>query len=237
MRVSSAATNVSIIIPVLNDAPALRVCLAALSNSNVEIIVADGASDGAIAELCAAHPATYAASAPGRAVQMNAAAKLAHGEWLWFLHADSIPAEGSAAAISALDAGADWGCFCHRIDHAGIALRIIEYTDNLRARMGLPYGDQGIFVRRALFEQLGGYENVPILEDLLLARTLKQRCSPRVLPNILRSSARRWTLDGIVFTTATNWKILWRFFVRNNSIGEIAAFYRERRAIAVANCL
>ena len=235
---SSAASKVSIVIPVLNDATALRVCLAALLNSAAEIVVADGGRDAAIAEICAAHGATYVASAPGRAMQMNAAAKLARGEWLWFLHADSVPAADSVAAIAALDAGADWGCFCHRLDHAGIALRIIEYTDNLRARIGLPYGDQGIFVRRSVFEQLGGYENVPILEDLLLARTLKQRCSPRVLPNVLNSSARRWTHDGVIFTTATNWRILWKFYIGESSIDDIAAFYRERRAMAVAaKCL
>ena len=219
----------------LNDTLALKRCLAALSDDLAalsETFVVDGGRSSSVEEVCRAAGAAYVPSKPGRAVQMNSGAALARGTWLWFLHADCMPAVGSAQAIAELNSKSDqpeWGCFAHRIDAAGLALRIIERTDNLRARwLRLPYGDQGIFVRRAVFEQLGGYADAPILEDLMLARTLKRRGAPRVLSFVLKTDARRWIRDGVMRTTATNWRVLWKFFVRGAPIEEIGAFYRRR---------
>ena len=157
--------DVSIVIPVLNDAESLRRCLAALradrASFTVEILVCDGGGDVRCSEVAREYGARYLVSAPGRAVQMNAGAEFATGEWIWFLHADCVPSAGSIDAIARVDARRGWGCFRHRIDAPGILLRLIEAADNLRAGLArLPYGDQGIFVRRALFCRVGGFQNV-----------------------------------------------------------------------------
>jgi rSAM/selenodomain-associated transferase 2 len=218
--------TVSIIIPVLNDALALQRCLEALPRNCADIIVADGGGDQSVRMLAANTGVNYLSCERGRAVQMNAGARSARGEWLWFLHADCIPAPGSIDAICNLDSSTSWGCFRHRIDAPSILLRIIERADNLRARYaGLPYGDQGIFVRRELFEKVGGYPAVPLLEDLLLARALKRIARPRLLRPVLHCDARRWLQHGIVRNTLNNWRILWKYYVRNESPESLAALY------------
>ena len=223
----------SIIIPVLNDAPALRRCLEALaadrgSDASIETIVVDGGNDSAAAEIARDLGAAYLNTERGRATQMNAGAAVARGEWLWFLHADCIPAAGSLAALKNLDSAARWGCFRHRIDAPSAALRVIERADNFRARwLHMPYGDQGIFVRRADFESAGRFAAVPLLEDVLLARALGKLSAPRVLRPILKSDARRWLRRGIFATTWLNWKIMWLFLVAGKSPSELAALYRS----------
>ena len=221
---------VSIVIPVLNDTPALQRCLAALAAHTAisfETFVCDGGGDAACAAAAESFGARYVRSDPGRAVQMNAGAALASGEWHWFLHADCTPSPGSLEALAAVDARRTWGCFRHRLDAPGLSLRIIEAADNLRARLfALPYGDQGIFVRRDAFEKLGGYATVPLLEDVLLARALARSGSPRVLRPVLRTDARRWLRRGILATTLTNWRVLYMHFIAGRPLDEIAAYYR-----------
>ena len=226
--------RVSIVIPVLNDAQALTRCLAALKDempSTYEIIVCDGGGDAACAEIARKSGARYCASAPGRAVQMNAGAELASGEWLWFLHADCVPARGSIDALTRVDPRRAWGCFRHRIDAPGVLLRVIESADNFRARlMRLPYGDQGLFVRRDVFRELGGFANVPVLEDVVLARMLAEFGAPRVLHPLLRTDARRWLRHGVMKTTWMNWRVMWMYLVTRRDIGDIAAYYRGGRS-------
>ena len=233
LAVSADRCALSIIIPVLNNAPTLRRCLVALaadrgSDASIETIVVDGGNDSAAAEVSREFSVTYLNAERGRAAQMNAGAAFARGEWLWFLHADCIPAAGSLAALKNLDSAARWGCFRHRIDAPSAALRVIERADNFRARwLRMPYGDQGIFVRRADFESAGRFAAVPLLEDVLLARALGKLSAPRVLLPILKSDARRWLRRGIFATTWLNWKIMWLFLVVGKSPAELAALYRS----------
>jgi rSAM/selenodomain-associated transferase 2 len=221
---------VSVIIPVLNDAAALQRCLSALSGCSTvayEVIVCDGGGDAACAESARRVSAQYLSTTPGRAVQMNAGAARAAGEWLWFLHADCTPAAGSIEAIAGVDERRAWGCFRHRLDAAGLALRAIEAADNVRARLfALPYGDQGIFVRREVFEMLGGYAPVPLLEDVLLAQALARIGNPRVLSPVLRTDARRWLRRGVLATTLINWRVLYMYFIAGRPLESIAALYR-----------
>ncbi len=231
--------DVSIVIPVLNDAEALGRCLAALRadrpSFTVEILVCDGGGDARCAAVAREYGARYLVSAPGRAVQMNAGAELASGEWIWFLHADCVPSAGSVDAIARVDERRGWGCFRHRIDAAGMSLRLIEAADNLRARlMRMPYGDQGIFVRRALFFRVGGFQNVRLLEDVLLAQALVEFGAPRVLHPLLHSDARRWLKHGVLRTTWMNWRVMWMYLVAGQSIDEIAAYYKGGRSLGSA---
>lgn len=227
----SAPCTLSIIIPVLNDAPALRRCLESLAaergtDATVEILVVDGGSEAACREAAREFGAEYLNASLGRALQMNAGTAIARGSWLWFLHADCVPAPGSLAALKNLDSAALWGCFRHRIDAPPFALRVIERADNFRARwLRLPYGDQGIFVRREAFESTGRFPAVPLLEDVLLAQTLGKLAAPRVLSPIMKTDARRWLQRGIFRTTWLNWKILWLFFVTKKSPEELARIY------------
>lgn len=223
---------ISTIIPVLNDAAALRTCLAALRkcahSEHIQIIVADGGASTECRAFADEFGARYIACERGRARQMNHGAALALGKWLWFLHADCIPDAASLGAILDLDTHAFWGCFKHRIDAPGIALRVIEAADNLRARtVGLPYGDQGIFVQANVFRGLGGYACVPFLEDVLLARRLNEISAPRVLKPILKTDARRWLSRGVVRTTLTNWRIMFAYLALGKTPEELAAWYRK----------
>ncbi len=223
---------VSTLIPVLNDAPALKRCLTALlacghSDDN-QIIVADGGNSDECRTLCENFGAAWVACPAGRAKQMNRAAEFATGGWLWFLHADCEPARESIDALFDLDARAAWGCFAHQIDAPSPWLRIIESADNFRARMfSLPYGDQGIFVRADVFRDVGKFDEVPLLEDVLIARKLAEYGAPRVLKPILKTDARRWMRDGILRTTLTNWRIMFELCARNKPPIELAALYRR----------
>ena len=224
--------NISIVIPVLNDAPALAHCLESLHRANSEsvstqIIVVDGGPSEDCKRAALAAGAEYLIARRGRASQMNAGAKLARGEWLWFLHADCAPHPDSLQAILDLSTTASWGCFKHRVDAPGLGLRVIECADNLRAKLlSLPYGDQGIFVRRDLFEKIGGYVDVPLLEDVMLAQALKKVSRARVLKPLLESSARRWLQRGVLRTTLTNWKIMWLYLAMRRKPEALAAIYR-----------
>lgn len=142
---------------------------------------------------------------------MNAAATAASGDLLLFLHADCQLPGNAADAIAAVLADPEIGCgaFRHRIDSPRRLLRVIETADNLRACwLHRPYGDQAIFVRRQYFEQVGGYPNVLLLEELLLLRQLRRVTRFRLANAEVLTSDRRWAKRGVVATTALNWTIL-----------------------------
>jgi rSAM/selenodomain-associated transferase 2 len=234
---------ISIIIPVLNDDPALERCLLAFqmnseSEKLYEILVADGAPCEQRAKWVSDRGCRYVPCGRGRAVQLNTAAELARGKWIWFLHADCIPSPECVGAIINLNDAThathathatQWGCFRHRIADRALLLRIIERADNLRARFtAMPYGDQGIFVTADAFRKIGGFPAVPILEDVMLSRALRKLFGrPAVLSPIIFSDARRWRQHGIIATTLTNWRVLWMHFVQRAPTQAIAEYYAE----------
>jgi len=227
----------AIVIPVLNDEAALASVLAAIAEQTealaetVEVIVAHGGPSDACREICTGHGITYIESAPGRASQMNTGAALATGDMLLFLHADSRLAPGTVKSLLDQGQSAHWGSFKFRIDADHPALRIIELSANLRAKwFRLPYGDQGIFCRRELFEQVGGYPDTPLLEDVLLARKLSQIERPQQLHGPIFTDARRWLQRGIWKTTWLNCRIMWHFYRGTHTMQELAELYRRRPA-------
>ncbi len=219
----------------LDDTVALRRCLTALrecqhSELN-EIIVADGGTSDECCSIALEFGARYCRSERGRGRQMNRATELASGEWFWFLHADCVPAPESLNALLMCDPREVWGCFRHRIDARSWMLRVIEAMDNLRARaLRMPYGDQGVFVRADSFRSVGGFDVVPLLEDVFLARRLAEVRAPIVLKPVLKSDARRWLRNGIVPTMLTNWRIVFEFSVLKKSPEELAALYYKMKA-------
>jgi rSAM/selenodomain-associated transferase 2 len=197
--------RLSIIVPVLNEAEVIDGFLEHLATeaSDAEVIVVDGGSaDGTAAR--AARRARVIVSARGRARQMNAGAAAAAGDALWFLHADSrLPAGATAAIAGALQApGTAGGCFRLRIPERHLVYRWNDWAGNLGVDLfRLACGDHGIFVRRAVFEAISGFPDVPLLEDVAFYRGARSRGRMRQLRPAITTSARRWQRNGLYRTT------------------------------------
>ena len=205
--------KVSILIPVLNEAAHVADAVQRAWESGAdEVIVADGGSTDATLEIACGLRCELVETNSGRAMQQNAAARKARGDVLLFLHADTFLEADAISQITAAlarDKAAWGGAFRQRIEAPGVAYRLLERANALRVRrLRLPYGDQGLFVRREVFFTAGEFPKVKLLEDLLLAKTLRRRGPPLLLPGPLHVSARRWQKHGLVRQTLRNWSIL-----------------------------
>ncbi|MGH9141705.1 MAG: TIGR04283 family arsenosugar biosynthesis glycosyltransferase [Vicinamibacterales bacterium] len=195
----------SVIIPVYHDAAALERTLALTDFSGAELIVAATPRDRTLTALRATRPDIVWIDAPaGRAIQMNAGAAFASAEWLLFLHADTRLPSSWTDAIAAADQDRRVvaGCFAFALDSPAAIARVIEIGVRVRvALFGLPYGDQALFVRRRVFEEMGGYGQLPIMEDVDLVRRLARRGRLYRSPLPALTSARRWHRDGWITRT------------------------------------
>mgnify|MGYP002725552955 CR=1 FL=1 len=184
--------------------------LAFLRESGHELIVVDGgSSDTTVAE--ASGLADKVVAAPkGRASQMNAGARVAKGEIFWFLHADTlVPSDAAKVLLERVAKGREWGRFDIRLSGGHWLLRVVERMMKLRSRLsGIATGDQGIFVTRGTFEAIGGFPEIPLMEDIALSKMLIKRSAPVCIssPRLITSS-RRWEERGIVRTIL----LMWRF--------------------------
>ncbi|MEX1042527.1 MAG: TIGR04283 family arsenosugar biosynthesis glycosyltransferase [Pirellulaceae bacterium] len=205
-------TRISVIIAALNEremiAGAIR---SAWDAGAAEVLVADGGSTDPTASLAAQAGAVVIACPPGRAHQQNLAARSAHGDVLLFLHADArLPADGLRSITDHPDAV--FGGFRQRISAPGVGFRLLEWGNYQRAKwLGLVYGDQAIFVARETFERVGGFPELPLMEDYVLSQTLRREAWPRMLPGPVTTSPRRWLRFGILRQTWRNWWIILRF--------------------------
>lgn len=205
-RLADAICRVSVIIPTRNEACRIENVLTGLrvADPTVEIIVVDGGSTDGTAEKAAAFGAMVLITEPGRATQMNAGASAATGSILLFLHADTRLPENFAALVRAMlsTPGVAAGAFQFRLDANGRAYRILETLVNWRSRiLQLPYGDQGLFMKARTFRELGGFPDIPIMEDFELVRRLKRRGRISIAPAPAVTSARRWQEHGFLKTT------------------------------------
>ena len=199
---------VSVIIPVYNEESTIRKALNVLPYKNgLEVIVVDGESQDRTKEFARTFPARVVECIKNRALQMNKGAQLATQDALLFLHADCRFEEGSLEAISdCLRDGHIGGCFSQAIDSDKFIYRLIEFSGNLRARLSkIFYGDQAIFVRRDIFFKMGGFDNVPLFEDILFSRKMAQEGRIQVLSKKVFVSPRRWQKNGIIMTTIIFW--------------------------------
>jgi rSAM/selenodomain-associated transferase 2 len=228
---------VSIIIPVRNDTAALSALLAQLgpqrTDEDIEVVVAYAQGDG-VAELRLEHPdMIWVASAPGRGVQLNAGAARAAGEWLWFVHADSRLPDGWVEAFRNLPASsveAIGGSFRFALESRAWQARVLERGVALRVWwFNLPYGDQGIFVRRAAFLAVGGFAVIPLMEDVELIDRLKHRGRLRHLTLKLATSARRWESEGWWRRSARNLLTLTRYRLGVSPERLARRYYGEHR--------
>ena len=203
--------RISIIIPTLNEATNLPATLASTQNgSNVEVIVVDGGSTDETVEVARSRGIEVVPWPPGRARQMNVGASRATGELLLFLHGDTRLPEGYDSHIRAIlkSPRTVAGAFQLRIDGRLPGLRTAERLVNLRSqRLQFPYGDQAIFLRADLFRKMGGFPEMPIMEDFELVRRLRRRGRIVTAAVPVLTSARRWERFGIVRTTLLNYSI------------------------------
>lgn len=200
--------KISIVIPVLNEAHKLQKTLE-LRNiaTHIEIIVVDGGSQDQTVELAQTAGVQVLKSNPGRAQQMNLGAKTATGEILLFLHADThLPAKFDDLIRNALaQPHTIAGAFNLKIDLPMWSLRLVEWGVNLRSRyLQMPYGDQALFLYTRTFNEMGGFPNLPIMEDFELIRQLRRRSTIAIIPTPVITSGRRWQKLGVVRTTLIN---------------------------------
>lgn len=210
--------KLSIIIPVLNEAaglPLLIARIAPLRACGTEIIIVDGGSADESPALVRRASITLIDSAPGRARQMNAGAAAAHGETLLFLHADTIlPPFADQTVCAALGSGKhQWGRFDVSIDGHHWMLRVVAAMMNLRSRLtGIATGDQAIFVTRKAFDTVGGFPDLPLMEDIELSRRLKAVSRPACLRHTVHTSGRRWESRGVWRTIVLMWSLRWAWW-------------------------
>jgi rSAM/selenodomain-associated transferase 2 len=220
----------SIVVPALDEAQNLERLLPELQAlaPRVEVVVADGGSRDGTTSVVSRFPSVrLVTSDRGRARQMNAGAAASSGAVLLFLHADTRPPAGFEAAIARAleDPSVAAGRFDVRFDRETSAFKVIAGLMNLRSRLTSIFtGDQAIFVRRSVFERLGGYADMPLMEDVELSHRLKRCGRLACLRRPVITSARKWERDGVARTIALMW--LLRFlYVCGVSPGRLHRWY------------
>lgn len=231
----SAVIDLSIVIPTLNEAQNLPDTLATIwsgqETTAIEIIVVDGGSQDTSLDIAARSQAQVLKVKPGRANQMNAGAAIAQGRVLLFLHADTqLPDQYLPLIHQALiDSNTVAGAFRLKIDGSTWGLRGIEWGVNLRSCLfQLPYGDQALFLPRKTFDEIGGFPDLPIMEDFVLVQRLKRQGKIAIVPASVITSSRRWQKLGIVKTTLINQLMLIGYGL-GISPHKLADWYRNLR--------
>lgn len=223
--------KISIIIPVLNEAKILEQTLSRLHSElgHHELIVVDGGSTDGSPHIAEKYGKVLT-SERGRPKQLNAGAAAASGNILIFLHADIWLEPGAVAAVeTALSSGYVGGGFRQKIDGKNMLYRAIEIAGNIRGKyLKVFYGDSGIFLSRAAFEQIGGFPEMPILEEMEFSKALRQLGKTTLVTPHIHISARRWETRGIIRTTANNWLITLLYFLKF-SPEQLAKLYQHIR--------
>lgn len=203
--------RLSIVIPALNDAAVLSATLPLLQplrRAGHEVVLVDGGSCDGTPEIAGAFVDAVLSARRGRASQMNTGAAIAHGDVLLFLHADTrLPNDVTERVCTAMGSPAVvWGRFDVRLSSRQWWARVIEFAMNLRSRVsGIATGDQAMFVRRRTFLRLGGFPDLPLMEDIAISRRLKRLARPLCLRARVTTSSRRWESQGWLRTVLLMW--------------------------------
>jgi rSAM/selenodomain-associated transferase 2 len=213
--------QISIIIPVFNEFSIINKTIEHLNHlcnlHSIEIIVVDGHKFQTTIKVIKDKDIKKIRSPRGRGIQMNSGAKVASGEILLFLHADTYLTDNAPELIikTIQDQNAVAGAFDLGIRSHKEVFRLIEKMVHIRSRLiQLPYGDQGIFIRRKFFENLGGYNNMPLMEDVDLMRRIKKAGGKIVIvKQKVLTSPRRWEKEGVILCTLRNWTLILLFFL------------------------
>jgi len=225
------ARQLSIIVPVLNEAPGMPDLLdhlSPLAQAGAEVLIVDGGSEDATVAIAEAAGFVVLHSARGRARQMNTGAARARGSVLLFLHADTRLPDHAAALIAAALRGTThvWGRFDVRIAGHAPMLRVIAGMMNWRSHWtGIATGDQAMFLSRSAFDTVRGFPDQPLMEDIELSKRLRALSRPARIADKVTTSGRRWETRGVWRTIFLMWRLRWAYW-RGASAHELAEVYR-----------
>ncbi|WP_085308149.1 TIGR04283 family arsenosugar biosynthesis glycosyltransferase [Planktotalea arctica] len=221
---------ISVVIPVLNAGDVLAGCAAALMEAVEvglirELIVSDGGSNDATRQIAEEIGALWVSGAPSRGGQLRRGCAVAKGEWILALHADTQLQAGWSDVAAAHLQRSEAGYFKLAFASGGMPARIVAGWANLRSRvLGLPYGDQGLLISRAVYQEVGGYEDMPLMEDVAMARALSGRL--RGLDARAVTSAQKYQKAGWLWRGGRNLWTLLRYFA-GVPVERLAAQYRR----------
>ena len=213
----SDALPLAIIIPVLNEVEEIYPCLRRLQTlrkQGVQLIVVDGGSEDDTVAVATPLADQVISHEKGRAQQMNAGAAVADREWLLFLHADTrLPVNLPDIMVVWGFTPSVWGFFAIKIRAASPLLRTVQWLMNRRSFLtSISTGDQCQFVKRDVFEQIGGFSDIPLMEDIALSKQLKRQSRPLFINAKVETSGRRWQRDGIWPTILLMWRLRLAYF-------------------------
>ncbi|MBL4807763.1 MAG: TIGR04283 family arsenosugar biosynthesis glycosyltransferase [Rhodobacteraceae bacterium] len=223
---------VSVIVPTLNVARSIGPCLGAIAQGLdygviAEVILTDGGSSDDISEIADTIGAAFITGPKGRGAQLSAGAKQAKADWFLFIHADTVLAENwPQVALSHIAQNPDKaGYFILKFDQSGLAAKTVARWANFRSQVfDLPYGDQGLLISRTLYDQIGGYANIPLMEDVAMAKTLNGTLI--ALDATATTSAARYQKYGWFRQSLRNFSLLMRY-KRGVDPEKLAAQYRR----------
>lgn len=223
--------KLSIIIPALNEEPSLRKTFASISSHAHEIIVVDGGSEDDTVKIAREYGSVVFTSKRGRGIQQHDGARHAQGEAFLFLHADTWLPKGFDIIIERTLSHPEVVLGAFRLGHqrSGVSLRIIALMANLRSMLlKMPYGDQGLFMRRSDYFRVGGFRDLPLMEDVDLVRRLNKMGKFKLVRARVKTSARRYDRKGVVYTTVRNWSLMIRYLF-GQSPERLHRFYSDAR--------
>ncbi len=224
---------ISIIIPVLNEEKNISIVLENIKrlNGEKEIIVVDGGSIDNTVDIVKKKGFMLLSSQKGRGCQMNRGAEIADGDTLLFLHADTTLPENAITRI--LEAIKNHkiigGRFDVRFDDDKFIFKLIAFLMNWRSRLtGIFTGDQAIFIRKDIFKDIGGYLEIPLMEDIALSKKMKRKGEVACINDCVTTSARKWKEDGIIKTILLMWFLRLLYFFKINPIFLSRIYYRKK---------
>ncbi len=210
----------SIIIPILNEAAGIEKFLSTLQTfrKHAEIIIVDGGSQDNAISIVSPLTDKFIKSSKGRAKQMNAGARVASGEILLFLHADTyLPSNGLTLIEQGLSQNYQWGRFDIKLSGSHFMFLVIAQCMNWRSRLtGISTGDQTLFVQKLVFDQIGQFPEIPLMEDVAICKNLKSIGPPLCLKAKITTSSRRWQQFGITRTILLMWWLRLLYFLGCN---------------------
>lgn len=208
MRMGALGRPISVVIPALDEEASIARAIRSVA-AEAEVIVVDGCSCDRTRQIAESEGARVLSCPPSRGAQLRVGARHATGDWLLFLHADTWLETGWADEVRELGREVVGGAFRLAIEAAGPGYRLVEAAVALRSRVfELPYGDQALFVRRAVHDRMGGVAALPLMEDVDFVRRLKREGRIALGRRRAFTSPRRWERYGLIGATARNWRVL-----------------------------